>query len=48
MVFYYLQKQCPDFRLNFFTDEVGQYVIENVKLMKNLQTVAESQAMRCK
>ncbi len=30
-----------DFRLNFFVDEVGQYVADNVKLMTNLQTVAE-------
>jgi hypothetical protein len=36
------------FRLNFFVDEVGQYVADNIKLMTNLQTVAESLATKCK
>ena len=31
----------PGFRLNFFVDEVGQYIADNVKLMTNLQTIAE-------
>ena len=44
----YLQTQGPDFRLNFFVDEVGQYVADNVKLMTNLQTIAESLATKCK
>ncbi|MTW21824.1 BREX system P-loop protein BrxC [Allochromatium palmeri] len=44
----YLESQSPDFRLNFFVDEVGQYVAENVKLMTNLQTVAESLATKCR
>ena len=35
------------FRLNFFVDEVGQYIADNVKLMTNLQTIAESLATRC-
>ncbi len=35
------------FRLNFFVDEVGQYIAENVKLMTNLQTIAESLATKC-
>lgn len=40
--------QKPDgFRLNFFVDEVGQYIAENTKLMTNLQTVAESLATKC-
>jgi hypothetical protein len=43
----YLDKQNPDFRLNFFVDEVGQYIAENVKLMTNLQTIAESLATKC-
>jgi hypothetical protein len=43
----YLDKQSPDFRLNFFVDEVGQYIAENVKLMTNLQTIAESLATKC-
>ena len=43
----YLDKQSADFRLNFFVDEVGQYIAENVKLMTNLQTIAESLATKC-
>lgn len=44
----YIEKQSPDFRLNFFVDEVGQYIAENVKLMTNLQTIAESLATKCR
>ncbi|MEA3327042.1 MAG: BREX system P-loop protein BrxC [Chloroflexota bacterium] len=44
----YIQKQEKGFRLNFFVDEVGQYIAENVKLMTNLQTIAESLATICK
>lgn len=33
---------APGFRLNFFVDEVGQFIADNVSLMTNLQTVAES------
>ncbi len=29
-------------RLNFFVDEVGQYISDNTKLMTNLQTIAEN------
>ena len=43
----YLDTQGEEFRLNFFVDEVGQYVADNVKLMTNLQTVAESLATIC-
>lgn len=43
----YIQRQPKGFRLNFFVDEVGQYVAENIKLMTNLQTVAESLATIC-
>ncbi|MCP3942933.1 MAG: BREX system P-loop protein BrxC [Desulfobacteraceae bacterium] len=42
----YIEKQEKDFRLNFFVDEVGQYVADNVKLMTNLQTIAESLATK--
>jgi hypothetical protein len=42
----FLDKQDPEFRLNFFIDEVGQYIAENVKLMTNLQTIAESLATK--
>jgi len=38
----------PAFHLNFFVDEVGQYIADNVKLMTNLQTIAESLATRCR
>ena len=44
----YIQHQGPDFRLNFFVDEVGQYIADNVKLMTNLQTIAESLATKCR
>ena len=43
----YIDSKSPDFRLNFFVDEVGQYIADNVKLMTNLQTVAESLATKC-
>ena len=44
----YIERQPPDFRLNFFVDEVGQYIAENIKLMTNLQTIAESMATKCR
>jgi len=40
----YIVKQRPNFRLNFFVDKVGQYIADNIKLMTNLQTIAESLA----
>lgn len=43
----FIARQEPNFRLNFFVDEVGQYIAENIKLMTNLQTVAESLATKC-
>lgn len=43
----YLETQGPTFRLNFFVDEVGQYIADNTKLMTNLQTIAESLATKC-
>lgn len=42
------QEGQKEFRLNFFIDEVGQYIAENVKLMTNLQTIAESLATKCR
>jgi len=42
----YVNRQGKDFRLNFFVDEVGQYIAENTKLMTNLQTIAESLATK--
>ena len=44
----YIEKQKPNFRLNFFVDEVGQYIADNTKLMTNLQTVAESLETKCR
>ncbi|NEX15944.1 MAG: BREX system P-loop protein BrxC [Halochromatium sp.] len=44
----YLDQQSKDFRLNFYVDEVGQYIADNVKLMTNLQTIAESLATKCR
>lgn len=44
----YIIRQSADFRLNFFVDEVGQYIADNVKLMTNLQTIAESLATKCR
>lgn len=43
----YIDSRESGFRLNFFVDEVGQYIADNVKLMTNLQTVAESLATKC-
>jgi energy-coupling factor transporter ATP-binding protein EcfA2 len=43
----YISKKPKGFRLNFFVDEVGQYVAGTPKLMTNLQTIAESLATRC-
>lgn len=43
----YIQSKGVAFRLNFFVDEVGQYIADNVKLMTNLQTIAESLATKC-
>jgi hypothetical protein len=43
----FIDAQSPDFRLNFFVDEVGQFIGTDSKLMLNLQTVAESLATEC-
>lgn len=47
MVNKYIEKQDKNFRLNFFVDEVGQYIANNVRLMTDLQTIAESLATKC-
>ncbi len=44
----YIKTKSNGFRLNFFVDEIGQYIADNPKLMLNLQTIAESLATRCK
>lgn len=38
----YIKMKPKGFRLNFFVDEVGQYISDNTKLMLNLQTIAET------
>lgn len=43
----WLDKQPDGFRLNFFVDEVGQFIGSNTHLMLNLQTIAESLNTRC-
>lgn len=43
----WLDTQSEGFRLNFFVDEVGQYIGTNTQLMLNLQTIAESLATKC-
>lgn len=42
----YIARQPKGFRLNFFVDEIGQYIADNSKLMLNLQTIAETLATR--
>ena len=44
----WIDGQSNGFRLNFFVDEVGQYIADNIKLMTNLQTIAESLNTKCK
>ncbi len=43
----YVKRKPKNFRLNFFVDEVGQYIADNSKLMVNLQTIAESFSTKC-
>lgn len=43
----YIERQPPGFRLNFFVDEVGQFIGQNSRLMLNLQTVAETLGTVC-
>ncbi len=47
-VWEYIQTKEPNFRLNFFVDEVGQFIADNVNLMLNLQTISESLYTICK
>jgi 3-dehydroquinate dehydratase len=44
----WLDKQDKGFRLNFFVDEVGQFMGSDTQLMLNLQTIAESLNTKCK
>jgi hypothetical protein len=47
MVKDYISKQPAGFRLNFFVDEVGQFVGQDTNRMLNLQTIAETLATIC-
>lgn len=40
-------KESPEFRLNFFVDEVGQFIAGKTRLMLNLQTLAETLGTVC-
>ena len=44
----WIDKKEAGYRLNFFVDEVGQFIADDVKLMLNLQTIAESLNTKCK
>ncbi len=44
----FIKTKPKGFRLNFYVDEVGQYISDNTKLMLNLQTIAETLASKSK
>jgi hypothetical protein len=44
----YIKTKPKGFRLNFFVDEVGQYISADSKMMLNLQTIAETLATKTK
>lgn len=43
----WIDRQGPTYRLNFFIDEVGQYIGTDTKLMLSLQTVTEELFSKC-
>lgn len=43
----WLEQQPPSMRLNFFIDEIGQFIGQNTQLMLSLQTIVESLLTRC-
>ena len=43
----YIDSHGSGFRLNFFVDEVGQFIAQNTNLMVNLQSVAEELNTTC-
>ncbi len=43
----YINARGKNFRLNFFVDEVGQFIAERTKLMLNLQTIVETLYTKC-
>ena len=44
----YIAKSGPGFRLNFFVDEIGQYVANSTPLMLTLQSIAETLNTECR
>ncbi len=44
----YINTKGKDFHLVFLVDEMGQYIADRIRLMTNLQTLAESLATKCK
>lgn len=44
----YIKSKPKDFQLNFFIDEVGQFIAGDVSLMLNLQSITESLATHTK
>ena len=47
-VYEYVSSKGDKFRLNFFVDEVGQFINNKTSLMLNLQTIAESLSTKVK
>lgn len=43
----YMETLPPGARINFFVDEVGQFIGRRSKLMLNLQTIAETLSTKC-
>ena len=43
----YIRARPKGFRLNFFVDEIGQYIANDDKRMINLQTIAEELNVKC-
>lgn len=53
MVYEWIKKEeekrgIRELRLNFFVDEIGQFIANNTKLMLNLQTISETFTTKCK
>lgn len=44
----WLDTKDVNYRLNFFVDEVGQFIADNTELMLDLQTIAETLNTKCK
>lgn len=43
----YIDSKGPNFRLNFFVDEIGQFIANRSEMMVNLQTIAETLQTVC-